>query len=95
MFGASISQHDKSTNNSPEHTSQDGKKMQTSGAKSSASPMASRFGGTAARRRRLAEPAGHVPGESKFESDPGLKNLLKEHTQLKMHQTKNWLKRKV
>ena len=61
---------------------------------SNMSPGASRFG-TAAKRRRMLEPTGHVPGETRFETGPGLKNLLKEHSQLKIHQTKNWLKRKV
>ena len=37
----------------------------------------------------------YLPGASAFATPTGLKNLLKEHTQLKSHQTKKWLKKKV
>lgn len=37
----------------------------------------------------------YLPGESTFQAPSGLKNLLKEHYQLKSHQTKKWLKKKV
>ena len=34
----------------------------------------------------------YLPGASTFQAPAPLKNLLKEHTQLKSHQTKKWLK---
>lgn len=34
----------------------------------------------------------YLPGVSTFQAPAPLKNLLKEHTQLKSHQTKKWLK---
>lgn len=34
----------------------------------------------------------YLPGASTFQAPTPLKNLLKEHTQLKSHQTKKWLK---
>lgn len=37
----------------------------------------------------------YLPGASAFEAPNGLKNLLREHNQLKSHQTKKWLKQKV
>lgn len=37
----------------------------------------------------------YLPGTSTFQAPTGLKNLLKEHGQLKSHQTKKWLKKKV
>ena len=51
----------------------------------------SRFGG----RRGSGDGDVYLPGTSAFQAPPCLKNLLKEHTQLKSHQTKKWLKKKV
>ena len=68
---------------------------------SSGSYKQSRFGGKAqARESRFggygtSDSEVYLPGSSPFKAPPALKNLLKEHTQLKSHQTKIWLKKKV
>jgi len=37
----------------------------------------------------------YVPGQKKYKPERSLKNLLREHSELKSHNTKNWLKKKV
>lgn len=37
----------------------------------------------------------YIPGKTKVKIDDGMKKLLKEHSKLKTHQIKKWLKNKV
>lgn len=46
------------------------------------------------KRKDLDGPV-YLPGVSKIEPPPTLTGMLKEHKQLKTHQIKNWLKRRV
>ena len=68
--------------------------LQSQNNSSRYNPQTSAISAKNTRRQNLDGPT-YLPGVSKIEHPPSLTGMLKEHKQLKTHQIKNWLKRRV